>query len=106
MTHLHCPITGRVMIDPVVAQDGYTYERVAVEWFFQVNGVRSPVTGLSMANRDLIPNRAFAKAVSGLSTARNKVRYASFDNVAPADALALSRNGMMRKAMPACQTSC
>mmetsp|Transcript_4224 Transcript_4224/g.9523 ORF Transcript_4224/g.9523 Transcript_4224/m.9523 type:complete len:97 (-) Transcript_4224:271-561(-) len=28
---LHCPITGDMMVDPVVAADGYTYGRSAIE---------------------------------------------------------------------------
>ncbi|MBX9705267.1 MAG: U-box domain-containing protein, partial [Gammaproteobacteria bacterium] len=29
-----CPITGEIMIDPVVAEDGRSYERAAIaEWF-------------------------------------------------------------------------
>jgi len=27
----YCPITHEVMVDPVVAQDGHTYERQAIE---------------------------------------------------------------------------
>ena len=35
----YCPITSRVMIDPVWASDGFTYERAAIEEWFQTKDV-------------------------------------------------------------------
>jgi len=60
-----CPLTKQTMVDPVVAADGYSYEREAIKdhlntnkrvyfWFF--SGVTSPVTGEQFANEALIPN--------------------------------------------------
>lgn len=38
-----CPITGEVMDDPVIAADGYTYERSAIEdWLSRSK--ESPIT--------------------------------------------------------------
>jgi len=56
---LQCPITGDVMVDPVVASDGYSYEREAIEeWFrrFPRSSMpRSPSTNGSI-ERKLFPN--------------------------------------------------
>lgn len=37
---LQCPITKELMVDPVVAQDGYTYDRPSIEqhWTNQLQG--------------------------------------------------------------------
>lgn len=50
-----CPLSKMVMEDPVIAMDGYTYERRAIEAYIRANSV-SPVTGLPM-QRLLVPNR-------------------------------------------------
>ncbi len=34
---LLCPITHEIIIDPVIASDGHTYERVAIEEWFKTN---------------------------------------------------------------------
>src|SRR3989338_7989423 len=38
-----CPITCKVMVDPVVCADGHTYERAAIEKWLSSNGT-SPIT--------------------------------------------------------------
>jgi hypothetical protein len=45
-----CPITQQVMIDPVIAADGFNYERSAIEmWIARVSpNVRSPMTNEPM----------------------------------------------------------
>jgi hypothetical protein len=56
---LTCPIDHVLMIkDPVVARDGYTYEREAVEtWFGRAEvPVRSPMTAEVLSDLDLMPN--------------------------------------------------
>ena len=40
---LLCPITLEIFRDPVVASDGHTYERKAIEEWIQKNGT-SPIT--------------------------------------------------------------
>jgi hypothetical protein len=42
---LACPLTKRLMRNPVVASDGYTYERAAIERWMASSGARSPITG-------------------------------------------------------------
>ena len=53
-----CPITISVMTDPVVAADGHSYERAAILTHFQINGAKSPTTGLPLKNTDLFDNHA------------------------------------------------
>ena len=56
MAEFLCPITHEAMRDPVVAQDGHTYEREAIETWFGTQNT-SPVTGLVVA-KSLVPNYA------------------------------------------------
>ena len=42
--HFRCPITCTVMEDPVIALDGYTYERAAISTWLEQNET-SPLTG-------------------------------------------------------------
>ena len=54
------------MRDPVIAVDGQTYERSAIEdWFATLGGkpLRSPVTGQPMASAALLPNLAIRELV-------------------------------------------
>lgn len=52
---LTCPITCELYRDPVVAADGHTYERTAIEeWLLSHD--TSPLTGAALSNRTLTPN--------------------------------------------------
>ncbi|OFW84142.1 MAG: hypothetical protein A3G78_07820 [Alphaproteobacteria bacterium RIFCSPLOWO2_12_FULL_42_29] len=55
-----CPITKRVMEDPVVAADGHSYERTAILVHFLRSGASasSPLTGLPLPNQSLFDNLA------------------------------------------------
>ncbi len=45
----------KIMTEPVIAADGHTYERAAVqEWL--LHHKMSPVTGVSLAHIRLVPN--------------------------------------------------
>jgi hypothetical protein len=50
-----CPITYELMEDPVVAGDGHTYERQAIEHWFS-NRNRSPMTSVVLDSKALLPN--------------------------------------------------
>jgi hypothetical protein len=56
--HEHtCPITKDTMVDPVVANDGNSYERDAItEWLRNCN--RSPCTNIRLASCNLVANRS------------------------------------------------
>ncbi len=51
-----CPFTRNVFRDPVVASDGGTYERAAIEAWLQRGHARSPLTGEKLAHLTVIPN--------------------------------------------------
>lgn len=52
-----CPITHQIMQEPVIAQDGFTYDKSAIQQWFTRNpgAARSPMTNLPMGRR-LRPN--------------------------------------------------
>jgi U-box domain. len=50
-----CPITGQPMRRPVVAADGGTYERSAIQRWLRSSDM-SPLTGVKLKHKDLIPN--------------------------------------------------
>ena len=57
-----CPITMEIMVDPVVAFDGYTYERAAImEWYTKNN--MSPMTGLPVDSKSLLANHTLKSAI-------------------------------------------
>eukprot|EP00961_Rhodomonas_salina_P164528 2216687-Rhodomonas_salina.1 len=57
-----CPITQEKMRDPVIAADGFTYERSAIEtWFASCR--RSPSTNNDLPNTKLIPNRILKQII-------------------------------------------
>ena len=61
-----CPITATLMVDPVLAVDGMTYERSAIEqWFAAKRGgyVTSPVTNQRLKTRNLVPNISLRKLI-------------------------------------------
>ena len=57
-----CPLTSCVMKDPVVAMDGYSYERYAInDWFLEND--TSPVRREPVTDKRLVPNRALKDAI-------------------------------------------
>ena len=62
-----CPITMEIMSDPVIAADGHTYEREAIESWLQYNNT-SPMTDELMLHTHLMPNHLIRSIIqnSGL----------------------------------------
>jgi hypothetical protein len=60
-----CPITLCIMQDPVLAMDGHTYERVAIEDWLRRSRA-SPRTGAPLITELLIPNHAVRAIIAGL----------------------------------------
>mmetsp|Transcript_43782 Transcript_43782/g.78231 ORF Transcript_43782/g.78231 Transcript_43782/m.78231 type:complete len:400 (+) Transcript_43782:148-1347(+) len=57
-----CPITQEVMRDPVIAADGYTYERSAIEaWLRKKQS--SPMTNAPLEHLNLIPNHSLRSTI-------------------------------------------
>jgi hypothetical protein len=57
-----CPITMEVMTDPVIGDDGHTYERAAITRALQTNSV-SPMTRQRMTVTGLRPNFALRSTI-------------------------------------------
>jgi hypothetical protein len=57
-----CPITQTAMVDPVLAMDGHTYERNAIERWFANGRATSPVTNARLSSLTLVPNHALKSA--------------------------------------------
>ena len=51
-----------VMDDPCVAADGYTYDRKAIETWFQEND-KSPITNMTLPHKNLIPCYTLLSAI-------------------------------------------
>lgn len=53
-----CPISHELFVDPVLAADGFTYERECIEEWWRRRGPRSPMTGQEVPSTTLTPNLA------------------------------------------------
>jgi serine/threonine protein kinase len=71
---LLCPITLELFNDPVLAQDGHTYEREAIIEWIQKNG-RSPITDQKLSLEHLYPNYAIKKAVDHFEKSMKNKNY-------------------------------
>lgn len=60
---LCCPITQEMMADPVLAADGFSYERSAIATWLARGNSSSPMTGAPLAHHNLMPNLALRSAV-------------------------------------------
>ncbi|KAD5961478.1 hypothetical protein E3N88_12951 [Mikania micrantha] len=60
--HFICPIHKDVMVDPCVADDGYTYDRRAIEQWFEESHC-SPMTNLPLTSKSLTPNYSLLSAI-------------------------------------------
>lgn len=52
-----------MMVDPVLASDGHTYELVAIQQWLETND-RSPMTNNPLPNKDLVPNHAVRSMIT------------------------------------------
>lgn len=59
-----CPITRELMKDPVIAADGYSYERGSIEDWFRGKNKTSPMTNLPLQTTLLTPNRSLKMAIT------------------------------------------
>ena len=57
-----CPITQEVMTDPVVAADGYTYDRSAITKWLATHAT-SPMTNAKLPHKELTPNHALRSSI-------------------------------------------
>ncbi|CAF0965523.1 unnamed protein product [Rotaria sordida] len=70
LNSITCCITKTILRDPVVAADGFTYEREAItKWFEHSN--RSPMTNQELDNLELKPNYAIKSILQSLQGANS-----------------------------------
>jgi serine/threonine protein kinase len=70
---LLCPITLATFRNPVVAEDGNTYEKEAIEEWIRKNGT-SPITNAKISE-DLFPNRTVIKMIDQFETSLRDKNY-------------------------------
>lgn len=58
----YCPITQDILIDPVMIEDGNTYERRAITLWFQQHDT-SPITNLHLKSKNMMTNMALKKLI-------------------------------------------
>merc|ERR1712070_110105 len=74
---LNCPITLQRLVDPVVAHDGFVYERAAIQQWFDNNHRVSPMTNDPLNDTTLIPCRnmkTIARAFDDVTGNNNNVQ--------------------------------
>ncbi|CAF3451683.1 unnamed protein product [Rotaria sp. Silwood1] len=77
---LLCPLTMALFRDPVLAQDGHTYEREAIEDWIRTNGT-SPKTDQPLSLEHLYPNHLVKKLVGAFETSLIEKNYQFILNV-------------------------
>ena len=73
-----CPISMVIMLDPVIAADGHSYERASIiGWFARQRELRQPIlspfTGAVLANTHLIANITLKKAIQEYQPLKQKM---------------------------------
>ncbi|CAL9701472.1 unnamed protein product [Knipowitschia caucasica] len=63
-----CPITRELMKDPVIAADGYSYEREAIGSWINTKNRSSPMTNLPLLTTLLTPNHTLKMAIGRWKT--------------------------------------
>lgn len=59
------------MVNPVVAADGYTYERSAIEEWIAKGKLYSPMTNAPLENSNLLPNQFVKTMILNMNAAKN-----------------------------------
>lgn len=58
----YCPLSKDIMADPVICDDGYSYERANIEEYMKTK-MTSPMTGERLHSTVLIPNKQLQKTI-------------------------------------------
>lgn len=77
-----CPITKDIMEDPVLAPDGYTYERISIIQHLDFKKI-SPMTRQEMKENQLITNRALKDSIDRWQ--KMKKTFTDFANIYPTE---------------------
>lgn len=67
--HFQCPITMELMQDPVMIATGHTYDRPAIQRWWDQGHRTCPVTGARLRHLELIPNHAIRTAITAWAPA-------------------------------------
>jgi ankyrin repeat protein len=70
-TEFKCPLSGKIMKEPVITAEGYTYEKKAIERWLKYNNT-DPVSNQVLANKKLTPNTRLAEQINALHIASNE----------------------------------
>ena len=77
VTQLTCPISGAIFSDPVVAADGFTYEKSQItRWFME--SMRSPANGTRISHSNVYPNNLAKHLVNQLLKQRPELAEKQF----------------------------
>lgn len=85
-----CPLTKKTLVVPVVAADGYTYEKSAIESYLASGKTTSPITGDELPDKSLIPNKTLrsiirSNSVKKLEELQQKYLETKADNIVVAN---------------------
>lgn len=69
-----CPCCSKVMVDPVVAADGMTFERACIAPLLQAGTIVSPVTGKCLESVVLFPDVALRQASADCIKLRDHIK--------------------------------
>ena len=61
-----CPILHTPMVDPVILEDGHSYEKAAIEEWLRMGRSYSPMTNLPLASTTLRPNISLRNTIAEL----------------------------------------
>ena len=61
-----CPITYDLLREPMVASDGHTYEKMAIEKWLKSDSPKSPLSGEVLVDKELVENRTLKKLIQDL----------------------------------------
>jgi len=81
MQSFTCPLTHEVFTDPVIAMDGYTYERSAITKWMKFSS-KSPMTHAELPSRTFLTNYSLLRQLQSLKPRfPNKISFDYFDFV-------------------------
>lgn len=69
-----CPICLEIMVDPVVAADGFSYEREQIQRWLASGKRTSPKTNLRLNSTNLFPNRYLQQRIKEYQEHQEKLK--------------------------------
>lgn len=76
--HLVCPLTGKLMKDPVITPYGHTYERSAIESQLEISKI-DPKTGKPLTKDLLYSNASVLEAIRDFERTKNQTQWYELD---------------------------